>query len=143
MKVHVINISENPLPEYKTKASAGADVYARCGPKAIKPGDSALIPTGLKVKIPEGYEIQVRPRSGLAAKQQVTVLNSPGTIDADFVGEIMVILINHGKSDFIVSNGMRIGQLVLTKVEQIEWVEVNDLIETERGENGFGSTGLK
>lgn len=142
MEVLVINSSNNDLPQYETSRSAGADV--RCAEKwdtEIPPGGTALVSTGLFVSIPQGYEIQVRPRSGLAAKYGVTVLNSPGTIDADYRGEIKVILINHGKDIFTIKSGDRIGQLVLNKVEQIEWREVPELDTTDRGAGGFGSTG--
>ena len=143
MKVKVLN-NDVMLPLYATKKSAGADVRAKVSsPVTVKPNKSAIIPTGLKVAIPDGYEIQIRPRSGLAAKNMVTVLNTPGTIDGDFRGEIGVILINHGSEDYIVNNGERIGQFVLAKVEQIEWDVVESLDDTERGSGGFGSTGTK
>ncbi len=142
MQVQVINNSQNDLPKYETENSAGVDV--RCSEIhdiEIPPGGTALVSTGLFVAIPTGYEIQVRPRSGLAAKYGVTVLNSPGTIDADYRGEIKVILINHGRDIFTMKAGDRIGQLVLNKVEQIEWRQVSELDTTERGAGGFGSTG--
>lgn len=142
MQVQVINSSYHELPRYETSRSAGVDV--RCSEKwdtEIPPGGTALVGTGLFVSIPAGYEIQVRPRSGLALKHGVTVLNSPGTIDADYRGEIKVILINHGKDIFTIKTGDRIGQLVLNKIEQIEWLPVTELDITERGEGGFGSTG--
>lgn len=142
MQVQVINSSYHELPRYETSRSAGVDV--RCSEKwdtEIPPGGTALVGTGLFVSIPVGYEIQVRPRSGLALKHGVTVLNSPGTIDADYRGEIKVILINHGKDIFTIKTGDRIGQLVLNKIEQIEWLPVTKLDITERGEGGFGSTG--
>ena len=142
MQVQVINKSQNELPKYETENSAGVDV--RCSEiydTEIQPGGTALVSTGLFVAIPTGYEIQVRPRSGLAAKYGVTVLNSPGTIDADYRGEIKVILINHGRDIFTIKTGDRIGQLVLNKVEQIEWRQVSELDTTERGAGGFGSTG--
>ena len=133
------------LPEHKTESSAGADVCAYiAAPISIGPNKSAMINTGIYTEIPEGWEIQVRPRSGLAAKHQVTVLNSPGTIDGDYRGEIKVILINHGKSSFRVNSGDRIGQLVLNQVAQFDWKEVESvehLSETLRGEGGFGHTG--
>ena len=142
MQVQVINKSENELPKYETSNAAGVDV--RCSENwdtEIPPGGTALVGTGLFVSIPTGYEIQVRPRSGLALKHGVTVLNAPGTIDADYRGEIKVILINHGKHIFTIKTGDRIGQLVLNKVEQIEWNPVSDLDTTDRGTGGFGSTG--
>lgn len=142
MQIQVINSSIYDLPKYETIRSAGVDV--RCSEKwdtEIPPGGTALVGTGLAVSIPSGYEIQVRPRSGLALKYGVTVLNSPGTIDADYRGEIKVILINHGKDIFTIKPGDRIGQLVLNKVEQIEWMPVSELDSTRRGKGGFGSTG--
>lgn len=143
--VKVYNCSGNYLPKYETIGSAGMDVRAMCSqPIVISPGKSAIIPTGLHVEIPVGYEIQVRSRSGLAAKKQVFVLNSPGTIDSDYRNGIGVILMNLGNSDFVVENGERVAQLVLNEVPQINWISVNtldDLSSTERGMGGFGSTG--
>lgn len=130
-------------PRYGTELAAGADVCAaNREPLVIEPGCSALIPTGLKVEIPAGFEIQIRPRSGLALKQQVTVLNTPGTIDADYRGEIGVILINHSKQPFTVTYGMRIAQLVLAPVFQAEFVIQEELALTARGDGGFGHTGI-
>jgi len=144
MKVEVINESKNDLPQYETVNSAGMDVRAHLDDKLVlEPGEKALIKTGLKLAIPAGYECQVRPRSGLAYKHGVTVLNSPGTIDADYRGDIGVILINHGTSNFVVEPGERIGQLVFAKYERVEFEAVEELAETERGEGGFGSTGVK
>jgi len=144
MKVEVINESKNDLPQYETVNSAGMDVRAHLDDKLVlEPGEKALIKTGLKLAIPAGYEYQVRPRSGLAYKHGVTVLNSPGTIDADYRGDIGVILINHGTSNFVVEPGERIGQLVFAKYERVEFEAVEELAETERGEGGFGSTGVK
>ena len=146
MKVEVINESGNDLPKYETESSAGMDVRAHLENGSflvIKPGERALIKTGLKLKIPDGMELQVRPRSGLAYKHGITVLNSPGTIDADYLGDCGVILINHGNEDFIVEPGDRIAQFVLNKYERIEWETVSELEKTERGEGGFGSTGSK
>lgn len=144
MKVKVNNESKNDLPQYETKGSAGMDVRANLDSiLIIKPGERALIKTGLKLSIPEGVELQVRPRSGLAYKYGVTVLNSPGTIDSDYRGDVGVILINHGNEDFVVEPGERIAQFVFAKYERIEWEPTNELGETERGEGGFGSTGLK
>ncbi|MDX1737002.1 MAG: dUTP diphosphatase [Alphaproteobacteria bacterium] len=131
------------LPAYGTEDSAGADLLAAIEDRhVIHPGKRALIPAGIKIALPKGYEAQVRPRSGLALKHGITVLNSPGTIDADYRGEVGVILINHGEEDFLVERGMRIAQLVIAPVQQIAWQEVNDLDDTERGEGGFGSTGV-
>ncbi len=128
------------LPEYKTSGAAGCDVHARSS-AVIEPGKWAIVPTGLKVAIPKGYEIQIRPRSGLAMAKGVTVLNSPGTIDSDYRGYIGVMLINHGAIDFVVEVGDRIAQLVLCPVEQIKWEVVDTLDDTDRGSGGFGSTG--
>lgn len=142
--VKVYNCSGNPLPKYETTGSAGMDVRAMCSePITIPPGQCRIIPTGLHVEIPEGYEIQVRSRSGLAAKKQVFVLNGIGTIDSDYRNSIGVILMNLGDSDFVIENGERIGQLVLNQVPQINWIPVNTLEElssTDRGMGGFGST---
>lgn len=144
MKVQVINKSNNVLPQYATPGSAGCDVRASISePIYLEPGQRVLIPTGLYAACPEGYEIMVRPRSGLALKYGITVLNSPGCVDADYRGEIGVILINHGTESFKIEPGDRIGQLILNKVEQIEWVEVVTLDETERGDGGFNHTGVK
>ncbi len=133
-----------PLPSYSTDGSSGMDLRAAVENEiVIKPFETILIPTNLSVEIPEGYEGQVRPRSGLAANNFVTVLNTPGTIDSDYRGEIKVILTNFGKEDFIVHRGDRIAQLVITKVEKVEIVEVNELNSTKRNEGGFGHTGLK
>jgi dUTP pyrophosphatase len=132
------------LPAYETSGSAGMDVRAAVpedGPVTLAPGQRDMIPTGLSVAIPEGYEIQVRPRSGLAAKHGLTCLNTPGTIDSDYRGEIKVILINHGTEPFVIQRGERIGQLVLAPVTQLSWKTVDSLDETERGTGGFGSTG--
>lgn len=142
MKVKVINNSSNSLPEYSTSGSAGMDVRADINDPIIIPiGGRVLIPTGLHFQLPIGYEVQVRPRSGLAIKYGITVCNAPGTIDSDFTGEVMVILINHGNEPFTVNKGDRIGQFVLAKYETIEWKEVDELSSTERGEGGFGHTG--
>lgn len=144
MKVKVINESNNDLPKYETVNSAGMDVRAHLDDKlVIEPGERVLIKTGLKLEIPSGYEAQVRPRSGLAYKHGITVLNSPGTIDADYRGDIGVILINHGTSNFIVEPGDRIGQIVFAKYERAEFDIVSELESTERNEGGFGSTGKK
>lgn len=144
MEVKIINQSKHDLPQYETSASAGLDVRANIEDSIIlKPLERCLIKTGLFLEIPQGYECQVRPRSGLAFKNGVTVLNAPGTIDADYRGEIGVILINLSNQDFIVNDGERIAQLVFAKFEQAEWNTTNELSETERGAGGFGSTGVK
>ena len=144
MKVEVVNLSSHELPKYSTNESAGLDLRAELqSPITLEPGQRSLIPTGLKIALPTGYEAQVRPRSGLAYKQGITVLNSPGTIDADYRGDVGVILINHGSESFTIENGERIAQLVIAKFVQIDWDEVLDLSSTLRGEGGFGSTGIK
>lgn len=144
MKVEVVNLSSHELPKYSTNESAGLDLRAELqSPITLGPGQRSLIPTGLKIALPTGYEAQVRPRSGLAYKQGITVLNSPGTIDADYRGDVGVILINHGSESFTIENGERIAQLVIAKFVQIDWDEVLDLSSTLRGEGGFGSTGVK
>ena len=144
MNIKIINSSNHPLPHYETLASAGMDLRANI-PESItlKPLERAIIPTGLFIELPIGCEAQVRPRSGLAAKKGVTVLNAPGTVDADYRGEIGVILVNLSNVPFTVENGERIAQLVVAKQEQAEWTEVEKLSETARGEGGFGSTGVK
>lgn len=144
MKVKVINKSENSLPQYATPLSAGMDVRAANEqPIKIDPLQRAIVPTGLFLEIPAGYEVQVRPRSGLAAKKGITVLNAPGTIDADYRGEVCVILVNLSSESFVVEKGERIAQLVLSRHECIEWDECRSLSESERGDGGFGSTGVK
>ena len=144
MKVKVINKSENSLPQCATPRSAGMDVRAANEqPIKIDPLQRAIVPTGLFLEIPAGYEVQVRPRSGLAAKKGITVLNAPGTIDADYRGEVCVILVNLSSEPFVVENGERIAQLVLSRHECIEWDECRSLSESERGDGGFGSTGVK
>ena len=131
-------------PKYKTDGSSGVDLSAFLEKKVIiKPNSSELIPTGLQVAIPEELEIQIRPRSGLAAKESIGVLNSPGTIDSDYRGELKIILFNHGNKDFIINNGDRIAQMVLVPILKIEFEEVDDLPDTIRGQGGFGSTGKK
>jgi dUTP pyrophosphatase len=142
MKIEVINKSKHSLPKYETPLSAGVDLRANIDESiTLKPLDRALVKTGLFMAIPEGYEAQVRPRSGLAYKKGITVLNSPGTIDADYRGEIGVILVNLSNEDFVVEDGERIAQLVVAKCEQADFVETAELSETERGAGGFGSTG--
>lgn len=144
MKVKVINKSDNSLPQYATPLSAGMDVRAANEqPIRIDPLQRAIVPTGLFLEIPAGYEVQVRPRSGLAAKKGITVLNAPGTIDADYRGEVCVILVNLSSEPFVVEKGERIAQLVLARHECIEWDECQSLSESERGDGGFGSTGVK
>ena len=144
MIVKVINRSGNALPEYATALAAGLDVRANNPePIVLKPLERAMVPTGLFIEIPAGYEVQVRPRSGLAAKKGIAVLNAPGTIDADYRGEVCVILVNLSNADFVIEKGERIAQLVLAKHERIDWECVNELASSERGEGGFGSTGVK
>ena len=143
VSVRVVRKTDNDLPVYETGLSAGMDVRAELEkPIVLNPGSSNLIPTGLYVEIPPGYEIQVRPRSGLAFKRGITVLNAPGTIDADYRGELGVILINTSSESQTIEPEERIAQLVISPVYQIEWVEVDELGETERGSGGFGSTGV-
>lgn len=142
MEVKIINKSNNPLPVYSTEHSAGMDLRANLNEKlTLKPNHRTLIYTGLFVQLPVGYEAQIRPRSGLALKYGVTVLNSPGTIDSDYTGELGVILINHGNDSFEINNGDRVAQMVVSKHETVKLIEVNKLGETERGEGGFGHTG--
>lgn len=144
MQIKVINTSEHSLPAYETIASAGVDLRANNSePIILKPLERVLVKTGLFIEIPIGYEAQVRPRSGLALKKGVTVLNSPGTVDADYRGEIGVILINLSNENFVIEYGERIAQLVFAKVEQAEWLQVEILSDTDRGAGGFGSTGVK
>ena len=143
MEVQIINNSKHELPSYETMLSAGMDIRANMDMSVtLKPLERIIIKTGLYMSLPRGLEAQVRPRSGLAAKKGITVLNSPGTIDADYRGEIGVILINLSKEDFIINDGDRIAQLVIAKYEQIKWKKVTVLDETERGDGGFGSTGI-
>ncbi len=142
IKVEIVNKSQNPLPQYETVNSSGLDLRASIDKNIVlKPLERTLIATGLFISIPSGYEAQVRPRSGLAFKHGLTVLNSPGTIDADYRGEIKVILVNLSNKEFTIQNGERICQLVFAKVEQINWVNVAVLDDTERGTGGFGHTG--
>lgn len=144
MKVQVINKSKHPLPQYATGQSAGVDLRANLdGSIVLKPLQRCLVPTGIFMALPEGYEAQVRPRSGLAIKKGISVLNSPGTIDADYRGEVCVILVNLSSEDFVIEDGERIAQMVIARHEQAEWTEVDVLDETERGEGGFGHTGKK
>ena len=144
LAVKIINTSSHALPNYETIASAGMDLRAELAePITLKPLGRAIVKTGLFIELPIGYEAQVRPRSGLAAKKGVTVLNSPGTIDADYRGEIGVILVNLSDEPFTVENGERIAQLVIAKHERAEWIEAETLTDTARGAGGFGSTGTK
>ncbi|MBL6731071.1 MAG: dUTP diphosphatase [Bacteroidia bacterium] len=139
----VINKSNNPLPEYQTKQSAGVDLCAFTSTDVIlSPGDRVLIGTGLYIALPVGYEAQIRPRSGLALKHGITIINSPGTIDSDYRGELKIALINHSKEDYIVKNGDRIAQMVISKYEQISFTLTENLDHTERGEGGYGHTGI-
>ncbi len=142
MKIKIINKSGHKLPHYETLASAGMDLRADLeSPITLKPLERAIVPTGLFMELPVGYEAQVRPRSGLAAKKGVTVLNAPGTIDADYRGNVGVILVNLSNEDFTIENGERIAQMVIAKHERAQWEEVETLSDTDRGEGGFGSTG--
>lgn len=144
MQVKVINRSKHTLPAYATEQSAGLDLRANIdAPIVLKPLERALVPTGIFIALPDGYEAQIRPRSGLAAKHGVTVLNSPGTIDADYRGEIKVILVNLSNEPFTIEDGERVCQMVVAKYEQVSWNEVDVLDETERGDGGFGHTGKK
>jgi dUTP pyrophosphatase len=144
MQIKIINKSSHELPNYETIASAGMDLRANISESiSIKPLERALVKTGLFIELPIGYEAQVRPRSGLAFKKGITVLNSPGTVDADYRGEIGVILVNLSQETFVIENGERIAQLIIAKHERADWIEVQELSETSRGEGGFGSTGVK
>lgn len=144
MTIKIINKSNHDLPHYETIASAGMDLRANLSEsRTLKPLERSIVGTGLFIELPIGVEAQVRPRSGLAAKKGITVLNAPGTIDADYRGEIGVILVNLSNEDFTIQNGERIAQLVIAKHERAEWENVHELSETERGEGGFGSTGTK
>lgn len=144
MKVQVINKSKHPLPKYETEQSAGMDIRANLNePIVLKPLQRCLVPTGLYIALPKGFEAQIRPRSGLAIKKGIGVLNSPGTIDADYRGEICIILVNLSSDDFVVEDGERVAQMVIARHEQAVWQEVEVLNETERGAGGFGHTGKK
>ena len=144
MNVKIVNKSKHPLPKYETNASAGMDLRANLDtPVLLKPLQRAIVPTGIFIEIPVGFEAQVRPRSGLAIKKGVTVLNTPGTIDADYRGEVMVILVNLSSDDFIINDGERVAQMIISKHEKAEWVEVSMLEESDRGAGGFGHTGSK
>jgi dUTP pyrophosphatase len=144
MRIRIVNTSHHPLPAYETTASAGMDLRAfLSGDIMMKPLERVIVPTGLFIELPVGYEAQVRPRSGLAIKKGITVLNTPGTVDADYRGEIKVILVNLSNEDFIVRDGDRIAQMIISAHEQAEWIQVEELEETGRGAGGFGSTGHK
>ena len=144
MNIQVINKSKHPLPAYATELSAGMDIRANLSASVtLKPLERCLISTGLYIALPKGYEAQIRPRSGLAIKKGITVLNSPGTIDADYRGEICIILVNLSAEPFVIEDGERIAQMVIARHEQAEWTEVQTLDETERGSGGFGHTGVK
>lgn len=144
MKINIVNHSKHPLPAYETIASAGLDLRASLEqPISLNSLERTLIPTGLFIELPIGYEAQVRPRSGMAFKYGIGVLNSPGTIDADYRGEIKVILVNLSNKPFIIEDGERIAQMIIAKHEQAEWIEVNELNPSDRGTGGFGSTGKK
>ena len=143
IKCNIVNRSKNALPEYATPYSAGMDLRANLDiPLTLKPLERALVPTGIYIELPIGYEAQIRPRSGLAAKSGITVLNTPGTIDADYRGEIKVILVNLSGEDFIVNNGERIAQMVVAKHEKVIWSEAEELTDSDRGAGGFGHSGL-
>lgn len=142
MKIQIINKSKHELPKYATSLSAGMDLRANIDqPVVLKPLERCLVPTGLYIALPEGYEAQIRPRSGLALKKGITLLNTPGTIDADYRGEIGVIMVNLSTEEFVIEDGERIAQMVIARYEQAEWQAVEVLDETERGEGGFGHTG--
>lgn len=144
LKVEIINRSKHELPKYSTELSAGMDIRANIDSRiCLKPLERCLVPTGLYISLPKGFEAQIRPRSGLAINKGITCLNSPGTIDADYRGEIMVILVNLSKGDFIINDGDRIAQMVISKHETIEWIQVDSLDETERADGGLGHTGVK
>lgn len=144
MNVQIINKSKHPLPSYATALSAGMDLRANLEqPIVLKPLQRCLVPTGLYLALPEGYEAQVRPRSGLAIKKGVTVLNAPGTVDADYRGEVCVILVNLSSEDFVIEDGERVAQMVIARHEQVQWLPVEELDETDRGAGGFGHTGRK
>ncbi len=143
-KVKVVNAGRQPLPAYATSQSAGMDLRADIeSPITLRPMERSLVPTGLRIELPQGYEAQVRPRSGLALKHGITVLNTPGTIDSDYRGELKVLLVNLSNEDFVINAGERVAQMVIAKHETVEWEEVEVLDETERGEGGYGHTGVK
>lgn len=144
MKIKVVNRGHQPLPAYATEQSAGMDLRANISePIVLRPLQRQLIPTGIYIALPEGYEAQVRPRSGLALKKGITVLNAPGTIDADYRGEVGVVLINLSQEDFVVNDGERIAQMVVARCEKADFIEVEALDDTERGDGGYGHTGVR
>ena len=144
MKIRIVNHSKHPLPAYETIASAGMDLRADLEAEiALKPFERAIVPTGLFVEIPMGYEAQIRPRSGLAIRKGITLLNTPGTIDSDYRGEIKVIMVNLSNEEFVICDGERIAQMVITAHEKADWMEVDELPDTARGAGGFGHTGTK
>jgi dUTP pyrophosphatase len=144
MKIRIVNRSKHPLPAYETIASAGMDLRANLDADIVlKPLERTLVPTGLFIEIPMGYEAQIRPRSGLAIKKGITLLNTPGTIDSDYRGEIKVILVNLSNEEFVICDGERIAQMIIAAHDQAEWIEVDELVETERGAGGFGHTGTR
>ena len=143
MNIKIINLSQNPLPAYETEASAGMDLRANLNEDVVlKPMQRLLIPTGLFIELPTGYEAQIRPRSGLALKHGITILNSPGTIDADYRGEVKILLINFSYTDFVVKNGDRIAQMIVASHEKVSWSQTEELTETTRGTGGYGHTGI-
>jgi len=144
MKIRIVNHSKHPLPAYETRASAGMDLRANLDAGIVlKPLERVLVPTGLYIEIPVGYEAQIRPRSGLAIRRGITLLNTPGTIDADYRGEIKIILVNISNEEVVITDGERIAQMIIATHEQADWVEVEELAATERGSGGFGHTGTK
>jgi dUTP pyrophosphatase len=144
MKVKIVNTSKHTLPAYETEASAGMDLRANLDEEIVlKPLERYLVPTGLFIELPVGFEAQIRPRSGLAIKKGISLLNTPGTIDADYRGEIKIILVNLSNDDFTITDGERVAQMIISKVEKAEWVEVEELQQTERGAGGFGHTGVR
>lgn len=144
LKVKIVNVGGQPLPEYETHGSAGMDVRAALTePVTLAPGERMLVPTGLRVQLPEGYELQVRPRSGLALKHGITLVNTPGTVDADYRGEIGVIMINLSQTPFVINPGERIAQFVVKQYTRVEWEPVSKIDETRRGDGGFGHTGVE
>jgi dUTP pyrophosphatase len=143
-KIRIVNNSDNPIPQYETSGSVGLDMRAHLKePIMLKPLQRALIPTGIYIELPDGYEAQIRPRSGLALKKGLSVLNAPGTIDSDYRGEIKILMINLSNESTVINTGERIAQMIINKIEKVELLEVDELTETERGEGGFGHTGIK
>ena len=144
MKIKIVNHSKHPLPAYETVASAGMDLRANLDtPVTLKPLERALVPTGLFIELPVGHEAQIRPRSGLAVKHGISIVNAPGTIDADYRGEIKIILVNLSQQDFVIQDGERIAQMIIARHEKAEWMQVDELEKTGRGAGGFGHTGTK